>query len=354
MPDERELYMQRCVQLAALGAGQVAPNPMVGAVLVHGNRIIGEGYHEQYGKAHAEVNCLASVRETDRHLIPQAELYVSLEPCAHYGKTPPCADLIIKYQIPKVFIGTGDPFKDVNGRGIERLRAAGVEVVTGVLEQECLYLNRRFFAFHTKHRPYVVLKWAQTADNKIANISHNRLVISNNLTDRIVHKWRSEETAILVGTNTVEKDDPQLTNRLWVGRNPVRLIVDLDLRLSSASKVFNAEAPAIIFNLRQNSVEFSGSLANKVYYYQVTNDVSLIPQILNASYRSNIQSVLVEGGGKILQSFIDENLWDEARKITNRDLTIGEGLPAPELTKAERFAVEEFGSDRVEYFSNPQ
>ncbi|HXR82436.1 MAG TPA: bifunctional diaminohydroxyphosphoribosylaminopyrimidine deaminase/5-amino-6-(5-phosphoribosylamino)uracil reductase RibD, partial [Saprospiraceae bacterium] len=306
-----EIYMHRCLQLAALGAGHVAPNPMVGAVLVHDGRIIGEGYHREFGKAHAEVNCIESVAGADKHLIPDSTLYVNLEPCAHFGKTPPCTDLIIKNNIPNVVVGTVDPFEQVDGTGIERLRQAGVEVITGILETECKNLNRRFFMFQTKHRPFIILKWAQTADNKIAGIGDKRLLISGEVTNRLVHKWRSEEAAILVGTNTALSDDPQLNNRLWTGKNPTRLVVDMDLKLPPASRIFNTDAPTIVFNLKKNTVEFSEDLHDGSNYYQVTDDVSVVHQVLNGCYQLNIQSVLVEGGRKLLQSFIDENMWDE-------------------------------------------
>jgi diaminohydroxyphosphoribosylaminopyrimidine deaminase / 5-amino-6-(5-phosphoribosylamino)uracil reductase len=203
-----ELYMHRCLELARSGAGSVAPNPMVGAVLVYENRIIGEGYHQQYGRAHAEPNCIAAVKEQDKHLIERSTLFVSLEPCAHFGKTPPCADLIIENKIPGVIIGCRDPFVEVNGKGIEKLRAAGIQVQLGVLENECRKLNKRFFTFHTQHRPYIILKWAQTLDNKVANEDYSRVPISNEYTNRLVHQWRSEEMAIAVGTNTALYDDP--------------------------------------------------------------------------------------------------------------------------------------------------
>src|SRR6478609_11528115 len=190
MGEQQELYMRRCIQLAKLGAGQVAPNPMVGAVLVYEDRIIGEGYHKKYGEAHAEVNCIASVKEADRKFIESSVLYVSLEPCAHYGKTPPCSDLIIRHKIPTVVIGCRDPFEQVNGKGIEKLKAAGIEVVSGILETESAELNKRFFTFHTKKRPYIILKWAQTANKKIASDSNNRLIITNKVTNRVVDNWR--------------------------------------------------------------------------------------------------------------------------------------------------------------------
>ena len=332
--------MHRCLQMAELGRGSVAPNPMVGSVLVHNNKIIGEGYHQFYGEAHAEVNCINSVKAEDQPLISQATLYVSLEPCAHFGKTPPCADLIIKNKIQKVVVGCRDPFVQVNGKGIDKLLAAGVEVIAGVLESECKDLNKRFFIFHKEHRPYIILKWAETGDGKIANdlpeFDRTRLLISNEQTNRLVHKWRGEEMAILVGTNTALLDDPSLTTRLWPGRDPIRLVVDMDLRLPKSLQLFDGNAPTIVFNLHQHTLPLEKIAASDlrsigVGYYQVTEDVSLVHQIMNALYQLNIQSVIVEGGAQLLQSFIDDNSWDEARIISNQDLIIGEGLPAPVL-----------------------
>ena len=306
--------MQRCISLAVLASGNVAPNPMVGAVLVHNNTIIGEGYHKEYAKPHAEVNCIDSVEEQHRHLIGDSTLYVSLEPCAHFGKTPPCADLIIRHGIKNVFVGCRDPFVEVNGKGIEKLVAAGTNVTPGILEEQCKELNKRFFTFHTKYRPYVILKWAQTADMKIGNAGNNRLMITNEYTNRIVHKWRSEEASIMAGTNTVMMDDPQLTNRLWHGNHPVRVIVDMDLRLPSSLHVFDGSVKTIVFNTLKH--EENGNLV----FYQVTRDVSLVHQVLNGLYQMKILSVMIEGGARLIQSFIDEGMWDEARVITNSRL----------------------------------
>jgi diaminohydroxyphosphoribosylaminopyrimidine deaminase / 5-amino-6-(5-phosphoribosylamino)uracil reductase len=344
--------MLRCLQLARLAGGDVAPNPMVGAVLVHENRIIGEGYHKEYGKGHAEVNCLGSVKEEDRHLIPHSTLYVSLEPCAHFGKTPPCADLIIKSQIPKVVVGCRDPFPGVNGKGIEKLRAAGVDVTPGVLQKECSALNKRFFTFHTEHRPFIILKWAQTADGKIANEDYSRVLISNEFTNRLVHKWRSEEAAIVVGTNTALFDDPQLSTRKWPGKNPLRVVVDMNLRLPSSLQLFNGETPTIVFNKHRHTLPFEKSnfsllQETGVQYYQVTEDVGLVHQLLNGLYRLGIQSILVEGGTRLLQSFLDEGLWDEARVISNGNLVLGSGLPAPQLTRAKLLRSETIFSDTI-------
>jgi diaminohydroxyphosphoribosylaminopyrimidine deaminase/5-amino-6-(5-phosphoribosylamino)uracil reductase len=343
---EHEQYMDRCLQLAQMGQGRTAPNPMVGAVLVHEGVIIGEGYHEQYGQAHAEVNAIASVKEEHQHLIEQATLYVSLEPCAHFGKTPPCADLIIEKGIPKVVVGCRDPFPQVAGKGLEKLYKAGVEVVTGIREDECRVLNKRFFTFHTEHRPYVVLKWAQTSDGCIANGNYSRIRISNAYTNRLVHRWRSEEMAILVGTNTALFDDPELTTRLWPGGNPVRLVVDMNLRLPASLKLFNGEHKTIVFNKLRHSEHFN------LLYYQVTDDVSIVQQVLNALYQLKIQSVLVEGGAALLQSFIDEGAWDEARTITNENLSVGNGLSAPVLRGAHIVHAEDVHADRIRYYRN--
>lgn len=338
--------MHRCLELARLGARNVAPNPMVGAVLVHEGRIIGEGYHKEYGKAHAEVNCVESVNNEDRKCISSSALYVSLEPCSHYGKTPPCTNLIIKEKIPRVVVGCRDPFKEVAGKGIEKLRDAGVDVTVGVLEKECKVLNKRFLTFHTQHRPYIILKWAQTANGKIANTAGERLLITNEFTNRLVHKWRSEEMGILVGTNTALLDNPELTTRLWNGKSPVRLIIDMHLRLPSSLKIFNEQQPTIVFNTLQHDE------AGKIKHYQVTEDVSIVHQISNACYQNNIQSIMVEGGAKLLQSFIDEGMWDEARIITNQTLHVENGLPAPELTDCTFAAGENIFSDRIDYYFN--
>ncbi len=333
-----ESYMKRCLQLAELALGQVAPNPLVGALLVYEGRIIGEGYHRHFGGPHAEIDCLHSVAEENRKFISRSTMYVSLEPCVHYGKTPPCVDRIIKEEIPRVVIGCRDPFPQVNGRGIEKLRSAGIEVEMGLMERDSRELNRRFFTFHTKHRPYIILKWAQTADGRIANEDYSRLQVSNEFSNRLVHRWRSEESSILVGTNTALFDDPALTTRLWPGKNPIRLVVDMNLRLPSSLQLFSGEYPTIIFNQYKNSIEdFSRYMqpwekmnaGHPVLYYQVSKDTNLVHQILNALYHLKIQTVLVEGGALLLQSFIDENSWDEARIITNQDLKAGQGIKAP-------------------------
>ncbi|KAI9435669.1 diaminohydroxyphosphoribosylaminopyrimidine deaminase [Russula earlei] len=320
---------------------------MVGSVLVYENRIIGEGYHRQYGQAHAEVNCINSVAEKDKHLVSRSTLYVSLEPCAHFGKTPPCSDLIIEKGIPHVVVGCRDPFEQVNGKGIEKLRAAGVAVTVPVLEPECKQLNKRFFTFHTQHRPYIILKWAATADNRIAAPAGlSRLLISNEYTNRLVHRWRSEEAAILIGTNTALQDNPSLTNRLWTGHYPVRLVIDTQLRLPTTLQVFDRQQKTIVFNYTRQEEQ------HNLHYYQLENKAPLLPQILQAAHQLSIQSILVEGGAQLLQSFIDNGLWDEARTITNETLVTGSGLHAPLLSGHSLTRTEKIHNDTIRYFNN--
>ena len=338
--------MHRCLELAKLGAGYVAPNPMVSAVLVYEDKIIGEGYHQQYGGPHAEVNCINSVKDQDKDKISRSVLYVSLEPCSHFGKTPPCTDLIIANQIPEVVIGCRDPFSEVNGKGIEKLKAAGIKVVYGILEKECQQLNKRFFTFHTKHRPYIILKWAETSDGKIAGNGTSRLLIYNQQKKRLVHKWRSEEASILVGTNTALLDDPEMTTRHWQGPSPVRLVIDMDLKLPSTLKIFNDKQRTVIFNTLKHEE------LDHLIYYQVTEDVNLVHQIVNALYQMKIQSVLVEGGARLLQSFIDDGMWDEVRIIKNEELKINNGLAAPELVVNNTVQEFKIQNDSIKIYSN--
>jgi len=336
--------MHRCFDLAKLGEGNVAPNPMVGAVLVYNDRIIGEGYHQQYGQAHAEVNCINNVSEENRHLVERSTLYVSLEPCAHFGKTPPCADLIIENKIPTVVIACRDSFQQVDGKGIQRLKTAGIEVITPFLEKEALELNKRFFTFHTQHRPYIILKWAQTANGMIGNSDYSRLLISNEITNREVHKWRSSEAAILVGTNTALHDDPSLTNRYWSGNNPIRLVIDKTLRLPASLHLLDGNIKTIVFNTIKQ--EDNG----RVSYFKISSGKSFVAEILKQLHQLNIQSVLVEGGTKLLQSFIDEHCWDEARVITNTALAINEGLSAPKFSDARKCYSEDILTDTIQYY----
>lgn len=301
---EDELYMRRCIQLASLGLGSVQPNPMVGAVIVHDHQIIGEGYHHRYGQPHAEVNALASVR--DHSMLKESTLYVSLEPCSHWGKTPPCADAIIQHGIPRVVVGVRDPHDKVNGAGLQKLLDAGIEVVCSVCENECRELNRRFFTYHQKKRPYVILKWAQTADGYMdvdrsdAEQIHDYW-ITNEALKVIVHKWRSEEDAILVGGRTMINDKPQLTNRLYPGKSPQRFVM-------------------------QHGEEFLSNLP----YTVVPENVEECLQIM---YDCRIQSVIVEGGRKTLERFVEADLWDEARILVGSQCW-GKGLAAPSLPES--------------------
>lgn len=345
-------YMQRCLSLARKGGGTVAPNPMVGAVLVAEDRIIGEGWHEAFGGPHAEVNCIHSVAEKDKYLIEQSTLYVSLEPCNHFGKTPPCTDLIIKYDIPKVVIACRDPFEEVNGKGIERLREAGVEVITGVLEKEAIECNKRFFTFHTKQRPYIILKWAQTADGWMGKKGGDRLLISNEYTNRMVHQWRGEEAAIMVGTQTALADNPALTNRLSPGTSPVRLVIDRNLQLPAQLHVLDGAVKTIVFNTLKQEEQ------GNILYSRLSNEKNLLPQILQVLYKMNIQSVLVEGGAQTLQSFIDHECWDEIRIIQSATaapafLSNEKGIPAPKLPAATHISHEKIKSDSIDIYTNP-
>ncbi len=347
--------MNRCLELARTGAGRVAPNPMVGAVLVYDNKIIGEGYHKKFGEAHAEVNCINNVKDEDKDLIKASTLYVSLEPCSHYGKTPPCSNLIIEKKIQKIVIGCKDLNKEVDGKGIQKLQSAGVEVITGILTDECLSLNKRFFTFQQQQRPYIILKWAESSDGKIGippsssrlrsgeNSKSERVLISNEFSNRLVHKWRSEEAAILIGTRTAFQDNPSLTNRLWHGDTPIRLVIDLNLRLPSHLKIFNKETKTFIFN--KSTHEEDGNL---IFYKLKEED--LLPELLKTLHELQIQSVLVEGGAKLLQSFIDKNLWDEARVIRNEQLTLGSGLDAPQLKNEILQSQEKYFTDTISYF----
>ncbi len=338
-----ETYMRRCLELAEHGRGHVAPNPMVGAVLVHDDKIIGEGFHKKYGEAHAEVNCINSVKEKHRHLIPSSSMYVSLEPCAHYGKTPPCTGLILKDKIPQVIIGCRDSYEEVNGKGIAKLRKAGIEVVVGLLEDDCLNLNTRFFTYHKKKRPYIILKWAQSIDGKIAADGKKPVPISCGLTNRLVHRWRTEEASILVGTETALIDDPQLTARLWKGKDPVRLVTDRNLRLPPALKLFDQSIATVVFNTVKH--EDAGNLI----YYKL--DALHAGDILTACYKLNLQSVIIEGGTALLQSFIDEKIYDEIRVITNTLLRLPGGFASPELKRADLKKQEWLATDLIQYYS---
>lgn len=340
------VFMQRCLQLAGLGAGFTAPNPMVGAVLVHADMIIGEGYHEYFGGPHAEVNCLKSVPESKKPLIPFSTLYVSLEPCCHHGKTPPCTDLILRERIPKVVIGCRDPFPMVDGKGIEKLLSNGVSVEYPVGEKGAIEKNCRFFTFHRKNRPYVILKWAESANHKIAPVNGRRIQISHALTNRLVHKWRTEEAGILVGANTVLSDNPELTARWWPGKNPVRIVADQQLRLPDTLKFFDGSVPTIILNGKK---DFQ---SGERIFKKIEGELMEPASMLSALHSLRIMSILVEGGAKLLQSFIESGFWDEVRIITNRELEIPGGLASPELSNTKFLREEGYGTDTIRYYQN--
>jgi diaminohydroxyphosphoribosylaminopyrimidine deaminase/5-amino-6-(5-phosphoribosylamino)uracil reductase len=332
---EDEKYMRRCLQLAACGRTHAAPNPMVGAVIVHEGRIIGEGYHRRCGGPHAEVNAIASVKQPE--LLSESTIYVSLEPCSHYGKTPPCADLIISKRIPRVVVGCVDPFAKVAGRGIEKLRAAGIEVKVGVLEEECLRLNRRFITFHQHQRPYVVLKWAVSANGYLdaTRTSGKPAILSTPLTQMLVHRQRSLCKAILVGRRTALLDNPSLTVRAWDGEAPLRLVIDRELTLPDTLSLFDGSTPTWIFTERERE-----SRPN-LTYVQLDFTVEVLPQIMRKLYEANIQSLLVEGGASLLQSFLHADLWDELFVEHSAVVLPEGGVLAPEIPQGVHPVVEQ-------------
>jgi diaminohydroxyphosphoribosylaminopyrimidine deaminase / 5-amino-6-(5-phosphoribosylamino)uracil reductase len=322
----QEKYMHRCIELAKNGLGTTYPNPMVGAVIVYNNKIIGEGWHKKSGEPHAEVNAIRSVK--DKSLLEKATIYVSLEPCSHFGKTPPCCDLIILNKIPNVVIGTVDPNIKVAGNGIKKLIETGAKVTVGVLEAECFELNKRFFTFHEKKRPYVILKWAESKDGFIAPLKTLRkeqkpVWITNEFSRQLVHKWRSEEQAILVGTQTVIDDNPKLDVRDWKGNNPVKVIIDQNNRIPLESQVFEGQSKTIVFsktvplNKKENCI-----------FEIVDFEKNIETQILQVLYKHQIQSIIIEGGQKTLQTFIDGKIWDEARIFTGTN-SFEKGIKAP-------------------------
>lgn len=321
--------MNRCLELAKKGFGNVAPNPMVGCVIVYKDEIIGEGYHQEYGKAHAEVNAINSINENNKTLLKKATLYVNLEPCSHFGKTPPCADLIIASEIPYVVIGTIDTHSKVSGRGIEKLVKAGIDVKTGILEEECKYLNKRFFTFHEKNRPYIILKWAQTQDGFIdaerTDENQKPLQISNEASMKLSHQWRSEEQAIMVGKNTALLDNPKLTTRNSNGKNPLRIVTDKNLIIPTNYFLLDKSTPTIVFTSIEKASE------KNLEYIKINFDEQIIPQILDVLGKKSIQSLIVEGGYNVLKSFITENYWDEARVFIS-DKNINAGVNAPGIS----------------------
>ena len=337
--------MQRCLELALRGAGKVAPNPMVGCVIVCNNIIIGEGWHEQFGGPHAEVNAIRSV--SDQSLLKEATLYVSLEPCSHMGKTPPCADLLIEKEIPYVVVACLDENPLVKGRGIQKLILNGTDVKVGVLEEEAKFLNRRFFTSINKNRPYIILKWAQSSDGFIDHDRDEldeRAIISSPQSHLLVHKWRSEESVIMVGTNTVIADNPQLTVRLIDGNNPVRVTFDRQMRIPSTAKILDASAPTIIFT------QGAHYYTDRAEFVPIDFSKDPLRQALTILHERKFESVLVEGGSALINKFYEQNLWDESRVfIANKE--IGKGVKAPEI-RGKCISKELIGGDTLIINSN--
>jgi diaminohydroxyphosphoribosylaminopyrimidine deaminase/5-amino-6-(5-phosphoribosylamino)uracil reductase len=324
---DHKKYMIRCLELASLGLGSTAPNPMVGAVIVAGDRIIGEGYHRKAGKPHAEVNAIDSVKHRD--LLAKSILYVNLEPCSHTGKTPPCADLIIKNKIPVVMIGTRDPNETVSGKGIDRLNQAGIITRTGICRELCIEMNKRFFTYHILKRPYIILKWAQSADGFMDLIRgkddpSQPNWITGEGSRMLVHKWRTEEQAIMVGTRTAEMDNPRLNAREWPGQSPLRIVLDRSLRLPSSLHLFDHEHDTLVIN------EVKDEASGKCIYKKIPFTEVLLPLTMKLLYERGIQSMIVEGGKKLLESFIASGLWDEARIFTGT-MNFNSGVRAPEI-----------------------
>jgi diaminohydroxyphosphoribosylaminopyrimidine deaminase/5-amino-6-(5-phosphoribosylamino)uracil reductase len=331
-------YMQVCIDLAIKGFPMAMPNPMVGCVIVHKDKIIGQGYHKEYGSYHAEVNAINSVENAE--LLKESTLYVSLEPCAHYGKTPPCANLIIEKGIPRVVIGSLDTFSEVNGKGIQRLKDAGIEVITSILEKECRAINKRFFTFHEKKRPYIILKWAQTSDGFIAPLDQKEpLWISSSESKILVHQWRSKEQAILVGRKTAELDNPRLTTREVKGKNPIRIVLNRKLSLKMDLALFNNEAPTLIAN---------DTISSENHIKVDFNN--LASSLMNQLHNRDIQSVIIEGGSQTLNTFIESNIWDEARVFTSSKL-LEEGVQSPTIQSVISGS-ETIGKDTLTYFIN--
>ena len=322
-----ETYIKRCIQIGKLGLGTTRPNPMVGSVIVHDAKIIGEGFTSPYGSHHAELNAINSVE--NKSLLKEATIYVTLEPCSHFGKTPPCSDLIIQHQIPHVVIGCIDDNPEVAGKGIKKLKESGCQVTVGILEDECKNHHKRFFTFHNKKRPYIILKWAETADGFMApkHKNENKPVwITNTISRQLVHKWRSEEQAILVGTNTVIQDNPSLTVRDWKGNNPVRVVLDKNSTLTKEYNVFNNEADTLVF--KENTAQ----------------------TICDALYKQNINSIIIEGGSKTLQLFIDAGFWDEAR-VFKGELEFKDGIKAPNFS-GQKFSETHIENDILRIYIN--
>ena len=336
-----EHFIDKCIWLARKGALDVSPNPMVGCVIVNDGEIIGEGYHKEYGKNHAEVNAINSVK--DKSVLKNSILYVNLEPCCHHGKTPPCTDLIIKYNIPKVVIGCIDTFSKVSGQGIKKLKDNSVEVIYGVLEKDCIELNKRFFCYHIKKRPYIILKWAKSKDNFIAPINQEKpFWMTCEKSKKLVHSWRAEEDAILVGRKTVVADNPSLTVRMCEGKNPIRIVIDKELSLNEKSNVFNDQAETIVIN------NIKSTKVDKTTYLKADFN-NLNQDILNQLYNRDILSLIIEGGAITINSFIEKNLYDEIRVFTT-DKILKKGVNSPELPDINLIETSIINNDKLEVY----
>jgi diaminohydroxyphosphoribosylaminopyrimidine deaminase/5-amino-6-(5-phosphoribosylamino)uracil reductase len=335
--------MKRALELAQMGKFYAAPNPKVGAVIVHKNKIIGEGFHRNYGEAHAEVNAVNSI--LDKSLLNKSTIYVTLEPCSHFGKTPPCTDLLIQHQFKRVVICNQDPFEKVDGSGIAKLKAAGIKVEIGCLKNKGLEINKRFFTFQTKKRPYIILKWAESKDGFIAKDSQKQTWISNSISKQMVHLWRSEEAAILVGKNTVLADNPELTTRLVAGKNPTRIIIDEKLELAQTLSVFNSEAKTIVLNAVEDKV-----IDNLCFIKKELRE-NLPKVIAEVCFQNNLQSIIIEGGASILNQFLEKQLWDEARVFIG-NVNFIEGLSAPTHNLAPN-KIELIMQNQLHYYINP-
>lgn len=348
-----EIYIKRAIQLAKNGLGNTYPNPIVGCVIVANNKIIGEGFTSPAGMNHAEVNAIESV--SDKSLLKIATLYVTLEPCSHFGKTPPCADLIIKNKIPTVVIGTMDTNAKVCGRGVQKLTAAGINVILGTLEEQCIRLNKRFFSIQQKKRPYIILKWAQTSDLYISpNETKGEPTpfwITNTISRQLVHQWRTEEQAILVGTQTLITDNPQLSARHWKGNHPIRIVLDARLRTPKHLHLWDDSIPTYFFISDKES--FPNGKFTQTTFVAIDFSKNVPEQIIAALYKLNIQSLIIEGGSKTLQSFIDSQLWDEARVFTSTQ-NLGGGTKAPVLRNFKLSSQSQIASDTLNYYQYSQ
>ena len=336
-----ERFMARALELAILGRGRVSPNPLVGCVIVHEDRIIGEGWHQQYGGPHAEVNAVDSI--LDKSLLPLCTVYVTLEPCAHFGKTPPCTDLLIRHQVRKVVVANVDSNPVVSGSGLKKLRDAGIEVVSGILDKEGRELNKRFFTFMEEKRPYVILKWAETSDGLIARKNYDSRWVTNEFSRQLVHRWRTEEDAFLVGSRTAQYDNPRLNVRDWSGPNPKRILIDRFLRVSDKHHLFDGTQHTLVYNVLKHEELHNLSLVR-------IDENEFLFNLMHDLHRKNIQSIVVEGGGETLQGFIDAGLWDEARIFVSPKV-FEAGIPAPRLSGL-RVAEQKIGNDVLTIFQN--